>query len=187
MGNETRKALPRRARDPLWVRILSEPGRKLDIGGGQDGLPGAENWELQAGLDGSELTGIPDGSVQLVYSSHCLEHLEYPMASLGRWWNVLQPGGWLWIEVPDAALYEHWVFPSRFNSDHKWLFSAYRYSDHARHINLASLAMTLKGAELWRCQTIDTNFDYSLPDDVDQTCRPPFAECACELVLRKLP
>lgn len=188
MGSETKKALQRRALDPLWIRILSEPGRKLDIGGGPDPLPGCENWDSSLGRDGIKLDGVPDGSIQLVYSSHCLEHLPDPVAALTRWWQVLRPGGWLWAEIPDAYLYEHGVFPSRFNSDHKWMFSAYRaypkVTQPEKHIQVIDLIKFIPDCALWRLNTIDRGYDYGKPDTEDQTQFD--VETAVEFCLQKV-
>lgn len=66
-----------------------------------------ESAELVAGdcigLDVYPLTGIPDNSHPAVRSSHCLEHFSHLETEdvLREWVRVLQPGGQLWLAVPD--------------------------------------------------------------------------------------
>lgn len=53
----------------------------------------AEMWDL----------GVPDGSVEEIYSSHALEHVskhDVPR-TLAEWRRALRPGGRLTLEVPD--------------------------------------------------------------------------------------
>jgi predicted SAM-dependent methyltransferase len=59
------------------------------------------------------LRPFADGSVDLVYASHCLEHFSYNRvpAVLAEWRRVLKPGGVLRLGVPDfdqlVAIYEN--------------------------------------------------------------------------------
>jgi predicted SAM-dependent methyltransferase len=50
-----------------------------------------------------DLRPFADGSVDLVYASHCLEHFSYAKvpAVLAEWRRVLKPGGILRLGVPD--------------------------------------------------------------------------------------
>lgn len=104
-------------------------GAGIDVGCGDDPLePPAGplnhliHWDKDEG-DATYLKGIPDRSLDFVYSSHCLEHLTDVAAAVANWARVLKPGGWLYVVVPDFALYEKCTFPSLFNSDHKNTFS----------------------------------------------------------------
>lgn len=105
-------------------------------------------------------------------SSHCLEHLEDPLQALERWIEILKPGGFLYVVVPDYDLYEHCQWPSKFNSDHKWTFGLWRqYADeHSKHLNVPILAMHY--AWLMKLQEMrleDYDYDYSLGPEIDQT------------------
>ena len=44
---------------------------------------------------------LPDNTLEYLCSSHVLEHLPNPLAALHEWYRVLQPGGWLYLVVPD--------------------------------------------------------------------------------------
>lgn len=50
-----------------------------------------------------DLAPFADGSVELVYASHCLEHFSHLETGrvLAEWHRVLRPGGMLRVSVPD--------------------------------------------------------------------------------------
>lgn len=47
-------------------------------------------------------------------------------SALGRWFEVVKPGGHLVVLVPDEDLYEQGQWPSTFNGDHKWTFTLWK-------------------------------------------------------------
>ncbi|HRE06445.1 MAG TPA: class I SAM-dependent methyltransferase [Opitutaceae bacterium] len=51
--------------------------------------------------EATSLSGLPDGSYDLVISSHCLEHVANPLAALAEWRRVVRPGGHLLLLLPD--------------------------------------------------------------------------------------
>jgi predicted SAM-dependent methyltransferase len=83
--------------------------RKLHIGGTQPS-PG---WEILNAVpspwvdhlgDARDLSPFPDNTFSDVYASHVLEHMDYIREltdALTEWRRVLQPGGRLYISVPD--------------------------------------------------------------------------------------
>lgn len=83
--------------------------RKLHIGGAQPS-PG---WEILNAMpnpwvdhlgDARDLSQFPDNTFSDVYASHVLEHMDYIREltdTLAEWRRVLQPGGRLYISVPD--------------------------------------------------------------------------------------
>jgi predicted SAM-dependent methyltransferase len=83
--------------------------RYLNLGCGQRAHPGWTNVDFRATTNGvleHDLgTGIPfgDGSFDVVYCSHVLEHFRRPAASafLRECWRVLRHGGVLRVVVPD--------------------------------------------------------------------------------------
>ena len=131
---EASKAMTRRLHD---VRYASRyfVGNGIDIGAGNDSIglyaewfPGMRQvraWDLPDG-DAQLLQSVADESLDFVHSSHCLEHMRDPVEALRHWFRVLKPGGHLVCVVPDEDLYEQGVFPSTFNSDHKWTFSLWK-------------------------------------------------------------
>jgi SAM-dependent methyltransferase len=179
MAHETSKAMGRRLRDPVF-RERYFVGDALDIGAGSDGLgrqigvwpllKTVSEWDVGDG-DAQYLEGVPDNSFDLVYSSHCLEHVRNPDAALHRWHDVLKPGGHMVVAVPDYVMYEREQWPSRFNDDHKTRFT------------FQLVAEMLHYYAPIKVERIIEHFDPSLPKDQDQT--QGLAECCIELIVRK--
>lgn len=83
--------------------------RRLHIGG----QVRAEGWEVLNALPGdyvdhlgnaNDLSRFPDGTFEAVYGSHVLEHFDYKkelLQTLKEWRRVLEPGGKLYVSVPD--------------------------------------------------------------------------------------
>lgn len=192
--HETSKAVMRRLHDSRFATRYFV-GDGVDVGAGNDALgqyrelfPAMRScraWDTADG-DAQLLQGVPDASFDFVHSSHCLEHLVDPGVALGNWLRVLKPGGHLVVVVPDEDLYEQGVFPSTFNSDHRWTFTtAKQGSWSARSINLAEfLARFAAQAHLLKLETLDAAFRFGLGRRFDQTLTP-VGECAIEFVLRK--
>jgi len=83
---------------------------RLMLGGRDQRLEGWTNVDLHEGqnvdirADISDLRAVcRDGSVLELYCSHCLEHFPHPrtLSVLKEWYRVLQPGGQIYISVPD--------------------------------------------------------------------------------------
>jgi predicted SAM-dependent methyltransferase len=70
--------------------------------------------------------------VDLVFSSHLLEHISYENvpATLGEWFRVLRKGGHLCLYVPDEDEYPK-VGETGANPDHKWNVSYQKVVDAA--------------------------------------------------------
>lgn len=87
-------------------------------------LPEAIGVDLDyPGYDGRTLP-FNDLSVDTVFSSHCLEHILFDHAAIQDWYRVLKVGGFIVCIVPSQALYEkRRTLPSRFNEDHKRMYS----------------------------------------------------------------
>jgi predicted SAM-dependent methyltransferase len=83
--------------------------RKLHIGG----MVKAAGWEVLNATpgphvdhpgDARDLSRFPDATFAEVYASHVLEHMDYKdelAKALAEWLRVLQPGGRLYVSVPD--------------------------------------------------------------------------------------
>lgn len=190
---ECSKSIARRLHTPAFhTRYFV--GRGIDIGGKPDPLslyvelfPRLESvrtWDLEDG-DAQYLKGVPDGSLDFVHSSHCLEHLVDPRVGLSNWVRVVRPGGHVIVTVPDEDLYEQGTFPSTYNADHKWTFTIRKQrSWSARSINVTALLDSLgDDAEPVRVELLDSTYRYAIPRyDQSQT---PVAECGIEFVIRK--
>ncbi len=191
--HESSKALARRLHDSRFATRYFM-GHGIDIGAGRDslgnqrpffpGLASCKAWDLPDG-DAQLLATVADASLDWVHSSHCLEHMRDPREALANWLRVLKPGGHLIVLVPDEDLYEQGIFPSTFNSDHKWTFTTSKHSSWSpRSVNLCELlAGFAPVAHLLKLETLDATFVYSA-QRFDQTLTP-VGECAIEFVMRK--
>lgn len=96
-------------------------GNGVDVGAGLWPLPGAIPIDIWRGPGASKLiSDIEDGSLDFVFSSHCLEHNEDWQAVLGEWISKLKPGGivFLYLPHPECGI---WEVGSPFVGDgHKW-------------------------------------------------------------------
>lgn len=190
---ECSKSIARRLADSNFTRRYFV-GEGIDIGGKPDPLSlyaelfvlmkDVKTWDWEDG-DAQFMAGVLDDSVDFVHSSHCLEHLKDPYEGLRNWFRILRPGGHLIITVPDEDLYEQGIFPSTFNCDHKWTFTAWKsksWSDCS--INVVDLVKTLgEQADLIKLEQLTASYRYSLPR-YDQTLTP-IGESGIELVIRK--
>lgn len=190
---EASKALMRRLHDSRFATRYFV-GDGIDIGAGPDALgrytdlfPLMRNcraWDVKDG-DAQCLETIEDGSLDFAHSSHCLEHLHNPYEAMHHWLRTLKPGGHLVVLIPDEDLYEQGVFPSTFNSDHKWTFTIHkRASWSGKSINVMSLLGEFSAiAQPVKIELLDSTFRYGM-QRFDQTLTP-IGECAIEFILRK--
>lgn len=91
-------------------------GTGLDIGAGDWPLPGAIPVEKKYGGDAN---GLPIGEFDYVFSSHCLEHLDDPIAALEHWKTRLKPGGVLFLYLPHPDS-EYWLPQNCRKHRHSW-------------------------------------------------------------------
>jgi SAM-dependent methyltransferase len=157
--NETTKA------KPYWGASEKEAtrGQGIDIGCGPDPVtPGARRFDLEHG-DANVVSQHVKEQFDFVYSSHCLEHMHRPKATILDWWKLVKPGGHLFILVPDEDLYEQGVFPSRFNDDHKATFTISKAKSWSPlSINVLDLANSLPGGKIVSLQLQDRGYDRTL-------------------------
>jgi len=95
-------------------------GAGIDIGANQWPFPGAIPIDDSSGENAYALDQIADGSLDYVFSSHCLEHLARWQDALRLWIGKLKPGGILFLYLPheSCALWRPgapWV-----GGAHKW-------------------------------------------------------------------
>jgi acetyltransferase-like isoleucine patch superfamily enzyme len=108
-GSPARVRRQRAARGgPLWA---ADGPVNLHLGCGTRYIPGFVHVDAQAHAhvdlvaDVAHLEAIPDGTADLIYASHVLEHFgrwEF-RAVLAEWRRLLKPGGTLRLAVPDFA------------------------------------------------------------------------------------
>lgn len=192
--NETSKARRRRAREEKsggfkWSRVFT--GLGIDIGCGPDKLPFPDciGFDQNDG-DANHLSRyFPKESFDYVHGSHVLEHMHNPVAALEDWLSLVKPKGYVIQTVPDIGAYERFVFPSKFNPDHKASFSMiYRGSCFPIHCHIPTFLAQFSGiATVEIARYVEVNYDWKKPLSVDQTWKEEDGvEIWNEMVLRKL-
>jgi len=191
---EASKALMRRLHDSRYATRYFV-GDGIDIGAGPDPLGqyaeqfpmmrSCRSWDVKDG-DAQLLATLADSSLDFVHSSHCLEHMREPREAMYHWLRVIKAGGHLVVTVPDEDLYEQGVFPSTFNSDHKWTFTMHKaQSWSGKSINLMGLLTEFAElAQVIKVEQLDATYRFK-SCRFDQTITP-IGECALEFVMRKL-
>lgn len=81
--------------------------RCLEIGPGAELLPGFETLNIRPPADhvaDCRQTGLQDASFDLVYSSHCIEHVFWyeVEATIAEWARLVRPGGELEVHTVDG-------------------------------------------------------------------------------------
>ena len=82
---------------------------KLNLGSRNRAIPGFQGMDCEAhpgvGIVGDvfDLRSFGDGSVSAIYASHIIEHAPHvkTLGILKEWARVLEPGGILYVAVPD--------------------------------------------------------------------------------------
>ncbi len=107
---------------------------KLHIGG-QEAHPDWKILDIEARpevdfvCNAVNLAQFADGSIAAIYASHVLEHFHYQLdnelaKTLAEWHRVLQPGGQLYVSVPDLKTL-CWLYlnPNLLPEDRHYLMS----------------------------------------------------------------
>lgn len=159
-------------------------GDGIDIGCGDDILK-VDNGKVVAydknHGDANYCDNLEDNKFDFVYSSHCLEHMHSVRTALFNWSRILKKNGFLYVVVPDFALYEKKQFPSRYNADHKHTFSINIARHHVNrnnhhHIDNIKNYLDLIGMNLTFFELQDNNYNYGTPPSVDQTLGDALAQ-----------
>ncbi len=142
------------------------------------------NWQPVDG-DAMLMGNVADDQYDFVHASHYLAHTDDPLQALGNWIRICKPGGHLIITAPDEDLYEQGVWPSTFNTDHKWSFTIHKPASWSpRSISLMKLSMHFQDeVEVLKIEKLDAAFKHD-QQRYDQSSYG-LAESAIELVLRK--
>lgn len=140
-------------------------------------VPKAIGIELDyPGYDGRRLP-FDSGSVDTVYSSHCLEHIADYVGAYLDWMRVLKVGGYIVTVVPHMYLYERRSHPpSKWNGDHKRFYTASRL---LREVEESIPPSQYRVCHL--CENWNASYDYSA--NLDQHASGPYE---IEMVLLKI-
>lgn len=79
-------------------------GTGVDIGANQWPYPGAVPVDDRLGENAYRLDRFNEGSLDYVFSSHCLEHLARWQDALRLWIGKLRPGGILFLYLPHESM-----------------------------------------------------------------------------------
>ncbi len=164
----------------LWRPTLPELGDNrvnLHLGCGQvlhpafiniDAVPSPHVHYVQR-ID--NLSNFSDGSVDLIYSSHCLEHFERDkvMRVLSEWYRVLKDGGTLRISVPDfdslldvyeASGRQIEMIASQLLGAQNYKFNFHKSVFTERYLTMLLKATGFSEVKIWYPQSDElTNFD----------------------------
>lgn len=144
-----------RAEDPqgneagkiIWETVPYTRGQGLDLGcGGHKVWPhaiGVDNYAATAQFGNAmkpdvassceKLSIFGSASVDWVFSSHLLEHLEDTAAALREWWRVIKPSGYLILYLPHGDFYPKVGEPGA-NPDHKHNLWPQTIVDHMKDV-----------------------------------------------------
>lgn len=167
-----------------WSEIFQ--GRMLDVGAGDDPLPGAIPFDAPQG-DANHLSRyFEPESFDLIHGSQVLEHMIDPRAALRDWLTLVKPGGYVVQTVPSWELYEGMIWPSRSNPDHKSTWSVWQKGSPAPHHCKLPQWLEGFGCDVMLCRLVDDNYNYKVGTSRDQSWLESDAvECWIEFVLRK--
>jgi predicted SAM-dependent methyltransferase len=113
--------------------------RRLHIGG----TVRVEGWEVLNAIAGphvdhvgnaEDLSRFADGSFEVLYASHVVEHLDYRdklLATLREWYRVLAPEGRVYVSVPDLdVLARLFVDRQRLSTDERFWVMRMMFGGH---------------------------------------------------------
>jgi predicted SAM-dependent methyltransferase len=158
-----------------------EEALKLNLGSGDAPLPGFTNVDALPDAPGVDVVAnlfeplpFADGTAELIYASHVLEHLPYPDVPriLADWRRVLRDGGRLLVAVPDLDVVAEQLVRRRgwFTPPHApWVALIYggnkdEYDVHRGGFNAVYLAALLADAGFGAIQRTDAFTEVGLRD-----------------------
>jgi predicted SAM-dependent methyltransferase len=183
---EASKAMGRRSVEEYGKFFV---GDGIDVGCGPDPVDkwkdkfiemgSCKHWDMEDG-DAEKLSSIPYNKYNWLHSSHSLEHMRNWDIALRRWTRVVRSGGYIIVVVPSWEMYEHKIWPSENNDDHKWAFTL-DYAERGKHIVNLNHQMLSEFGEVIMLNNLTEGYDPDLKGD--QTLGS--AECAIEFILQR--
>lgn len=163
VGPEPMRHWVRWSNSGFFEKFLS--GQGVDVGYGKAQgfkpiLPNTVGFDIgDQDYDGLRLP-CNINSLDYVFSSHMLEHVQFPHEYVKEWWRKLKVGGHMFIVVPHKWRYEGKEMPpSRWNEDHKIFFMP---SDLLKLIENCITPMTY---EIVHFRDNADNYNYNLGAD----------------------
>jgi len=110
----------------------------LDVGCGgavRPGWIGIDKYTVAPGVINADMCKLPyaDNTVDIVHSSHSLEHLSIRKAhrALYEWYRVLKPGGMLFLTMPDLDAIMRILLSPITTAQRKWyMYTLYGWQTH---------------------------------------------------------
>jgi SAM-dependent methyltransferase len=181
---ETGKAHLRRLREGWYDKYCPADKVGLDVGAGEDPVHVTfRRWDLifSAKENAVDLSGIETETFWTVFSSHVLEHLEYPQKALKEWWRVLKRGGHLCVMVPHRDLYEKRRFlPSQWNPDHRYFWLPDEEDPPCTRSLRKEITEAIPNGKILELRVLDDGYDHLDPKE------HPIGEYSIEAVVKKL-
>lgn len=144
---------------------------KLNLGCFNKKLPGFINVDIREEVnpdvvdDAFQLDQFQENSVDLIYSSHMLEHLSFGKSyeTLKRWYQILKIGGILRLAIPDVEAACKWYLEHRNLYDVRTVFwgsQLHPFDFHYHGWDFQSLKTDLnrigfKGVKRWDWKTTE--------------------------------
>lgn len=180
---ETGKARARRIKEGWFEKYAPEDNSGIDLGCQKDPLNHTFrrfDWVYGDG-DATFMEGVPSDTFYTVYASHILEHLQHPRRALGRWYDILKPGGHLIVIVPHRDLYEKKRFPpSNWNPEHTFFWLPDKAEPPGTKCLKEEMLAAVPEANIVLYRTIDTGYNYSLSKK-----EHPVGEYSLEMIVQK--
>lgn len=160
-GPGSRQSYPRRFKTGFIEKYMK--GKILDIGykGYEENVLPVVDWAIGVdidypGYDGKRLP-FDNDSVDCVYASHVLEHIDDYKTAIREWFRVLKTGGYMIIAVPHMYLYEKRKhLPSMWNADHK------RFYTPSRLLKEIEESLSINTYRIRHLIDDDEGYDYSI-------------------------
>jgi len=96
-------------------------GIGLDIGAGSSAFPGSIAVQNDPRQNAYQLDNFADESLDYIFSSHCLEHLERWQEALGLWMKKIRSDGILFLYLPHQSMRLWHPKGLWAGTDHKWI------------------------------------------------------------------
>lgn len=104
-------------------------GQGIDVVAGRFPFPGAIPVDNEPHLNANDLKRFADSTLNYVFSSHCLEHLDAWKEALREWIRVLKKGGILFLYLPHESMTQWHPNSPWVGKDHRWIPVWQRVSD----------------------------------------------------------